>query len=98
VSVASNSVTLDQMRDSYDWGEVFKYASNTSPQFSNPGKAPTAVPGFTGSTDPFTLDDVEDVIASVDGENDGPSWVAIVRLKDQRYAAIEAGCDYTGWG
>ncbi len=45
----------------------------------------------------FTMDDVECVIASDDGENDGQSWIAVFHLKNDSYAYLEAGCDYTGW-
>ncbi len=45
----------------------------------------------------FAMDDVSDVLASSDGENDGPEWVATFRLNDGRYAGLKAGCDYTGW-
>lgn len=43
------------------------------------------------------IDDVVEVIAAVEGENDGENWECIVRLKDNRYAFLSAGCDYTGW-
>lgn len=78
--------TLDEMNDSYDWQEVFKYAD------------PSGVPGFQGSLDGFTRDDVAEVLGSVEGENDGDSWVGVFRLKDDRFAVIRANCDYTGWG
>jgi hypothetical protein len=45
----------------------------------------------------FTLADVADVIAAVEGENDGADWVAVVRLRDGRFGYVTAGCDYTGW-
>lgn len=45
----------------------------------------------------FTMDDVDSVIASDDGENDGESWIAVFKLKDGAFAYLEAGCDYTGW-
>lgn len=48
-------------------------------------------------SEPFTRDDILDLIACEAGENDGPEWVAVMRLKDGRYAFLEAGCDYTGW-
>lgn len=41
--------------------------------------------------------DVEEVIASSEGYNDGDSWIALCKLKDGKYGATEAGCDYTGW-
>ena len=45
----------------------------------------------------FTAEDVTEVIAHEEGENDGERWIAVLRLKDGRYAFIAAGCDYTGW-
>jgi hypothetical protein len=45
----------------------------------------------------FTIDDVEEVIASANGEHDGDSWIAVFKLKDGKYAGLTAGCDYTGW-
>ena len=42
--------------------------------------------------------DIEEVIASIDGENDGLYWQAIIKLKDGKYAWISSWCDYTGWG
>lgn len=54
----------------------------------------------------YTIDpkkDIEEVIASIDGENDGPQWQAVVKLKKKpkwkgnRYAWISSGCDYSGW-
>ena len=41
---------------------------------------------------------VDRVIASADGHNDGDSWLAVLRLKDGRFAFLSAWCDYTGWG
>ena len=47
--------------------------------------------------DPFTRDDIADLLACEAGKNDGPAWIAVMRLKDGRFAFLEAGCDYTGW-
>lgn len=46
----------------------------------------------------FKPSDVAELIRAVDGENDGPSWTAIFKLKDGSYAYLTASCDYTGWG
>lgn len=70
----------------YDWEEVFKY-----------GQPEVAVPGITTDTSNFDLTNVEEIYASVEGEGDGPDWVAYGKLKDGRYFSIAAGCDYTGW-
>lgn len=44
------------------------------------------------------LNRVQEVIASDEGANDGPDWIAIVRMDDGQFAKVFAGCDYTGWG
>jgi hypothetical protein len=77
--------TLEEMLQSYDWREAFAYAS------------PMPVAGYKGHTEPFTRDDVAEVLASAEGENEGPDWIAIFRLNDGRFAFLAAGCDYTGW-
>jgi hypothetical protein len=46
---------------------------------------------------PFTREEVAEVIAAEDGQNDGDSWVGIFRLRDGRIGYLKAGCDYTGW-
>jgi hypothetical protein len=71
--------------DNYDWEEAFAYAN---PQ-------PTA--GYTGRIDRFVREDVAEIIAIDDGENEGRDWVGVFHLKDGRFAFLSAGCDYTGW-
>jgi hypothetical protein len=68
-----------------DWPHVFECASK-----------PVSLDGVA-SEEIFIIDEVQKVIASVNGYNDGPSWLMIGRLKDKRYFFISAGCDYTGW-
>ncbi len=46
---------------------------------------------------PFNIDDVSRIIAADCGENDGESWVAVVKLKSGQFGFIDAWCDYTGW-
>lgn len=46
---------------------------------------------------PFLITDVAEVVAAVDGYNDGDSWTGVFRLKDGRYGYLTAWCDYTGW-
>lgn len=80
---------------SYDWKNVFAYASGI------PVWGESALPGAVGENPPaataFGIDEVEEVLHAVEGENDGPSWVIVVRLKDGRFGCISASCDYTGW-
>ena len=80
-------MTPDEMREDYDWQEAFKALDKVQP-----------VEGYEGPLDAVTLDDVEEVIAASAGDNDGPAWVCIVRLRDRRFAFLSAWCDYTGWG
>lgn len=40
---------------------------------------------------------VEEIIHYREGENDGSSWLLVLRLTDGRYAYVSAWCDYTGW-
>ena len=46
---------------------------------------------------PIKLDDIEKVLAMFQGENDGASWAWIAKLKNDKYAYLQGGCDYTGW-
>lgn len=73
----------------YGWEETFTHYKG------NPTAAP---PDNPINTSAYSREDVAEVIACQDGDNDGPDWVAIGRLKDGRYFTIRAGCDYTGWG
>lgn len=78
------------MRDEYDWTEAFAVACRDHIE--------SVPPGTNHRCDPFALTDVKRVIARVDGENDESDWVGVFELHDGRYVAIEAWCDYTGWG
>lgn len=46
-----------------------------------------------------SIHNVNEVILSDEGENDGRPWIAVVGWKgpEGKYAVIRAGCDYTGW-
>lgn len=46
----------------------------------------------------FSFQDLERVIYTVDGDNDGPDWMGIFALKNGSFGVVHAGCDYTGWG
>ncbi|MCY9592339.1 hypothetical protein PC41400_15050 [Paenibacillus chitinolyticus] len=73
--------------NTYDWKEAFGYANSVfTVHFAKPV-----------STRPFSREDVVEIIAMDDGENDTSNWIGIFKLKDGRYAIIDAGCDYTGW-
>ena len=79
--------------DSYDWAEVFGEGTggNCTPI------QPHGVPGFEGSRETFTREDVVKIHGQVEGENDGPDWVVYGKLRDGRYFVARGSCDYTGW-
>ena len=88
--------TLEEMKvEDSDWNFVFEYASNTG--YGAEGTSINKIDNENVSTDWFSLKDVDKIIASYEGENDGPDWLAVGQLKDKRYFFISAECDYTGW-
>lgn len=80
---------IDPRLDTYDWEHIFN-------EYARPDRC---VPDDTTTpTDPFTREDVETIFGLLEGDNDGPSWVGVFKLKDGRYAYLTGSCDYTGWG
>ena len=95
--------TLEQLRTDDDWYEVFGTAMGAEPPADKyishwEHKDPQHVGGFKGSSARFTRADIAEVIASANGMNDESDWIGVFRLQDGRFAAVRAGCDYTGWG
>jgi len=45
----------------------------------------------------FGVEDVCDVLAVIEGENDGENWHWLLLLNDGTFAYLTGGCDYTGW-
>lgn len=85
-----NEATIEQIQNDYDWQEVFGEGTG--------GNCTQEVDSHDGTaTDPVLRANVVEVLASVNGENDGDSWICIVRLNDGRLACCEGSCDYTGW-
>jgi hypothetical protein len=86
-------ITLEKLRTDYDWAQVFADESD-----GNVDKViEIAPPGANVSDEPFGRDDVQKIIAAVEGENDEADWLGLFLLKDGRYAVCSGGCDYTGW-
>jgi uncharacterized protein (TIGR02996 family) len=85
----SNSSILPDI-DSYDWREAFAYASDSDITPSQPGSN-IATTGFSECS-------VRRIIGIREGANEGPNWVCVGELWDGRWFALDAGCDYTGWG
>lgn len=45
----------------------------------------------------FEVDDIAEVLAVIEGENDGESWRWLLKMKGGDYILAEGWCDYTGW-
>lgn len=82
-------MNIEEMKQGTDWRNAFDCA------YRDGGRG---IVGYTGSTAVCTLDDVQEVLAHSDGDNDGPNWIAALRLKDGRFVFLSAWCDATGFG
>ena len=80
--------------DDYNWAEAFGYAG--APDRYGEG-LPVAVGDTDVSVAPFTREDVNVLKHAYEGEHDGDDWVCVGQLRDGRWFALNAGCDYTGW-
>lgn len=90
--------------EDYNWREAFAYAGDAEASNGGPDVQRTRIPaaalaafGEAVPVTPFGRRDVRFVYASVEGDHDGPNWVALVELWDGRFATLSSGCDYTGW-
>lgn len=82
-ALATLSVSSEFLKEDYNWKEAFKYAENAGNPISRTLRS-------------FTLEDVQEIVAFSDGQNDGPEWLIIFRAQGA-YVYLHAGCDYTGW-
>jgi hypothetical protein len=95
-------MTKEELLSNYDWrqafayaGDVYDYASRDGQTYGDP--AVSSCIGTDTATGPVLRADVTEIVASSEGENDGPDWLIVVKVADGRYAYLTAGCDYTGW-
>lgn len=88
-------ITLEQIRECSDWQEVF--ADEGSCGTSVNKTIDRAPPNSEVSIEPMTRNDVQAVIASVNGDN-GDDWLGVFLLVDGRYLIAGGWCDFTGWG
>lgn len=86
-------MTVEELLSSYDWENVF--AEEGCGGQGNVSSDLHSVDGT--SIECVTRQDVAEVLASRDGENDVESWVGVFRLNDGRYLFASGWCDYTGW-
>lgn len=76
---------IDLRIKTYDWVEAFKYATPTDVRTRK-------------VTQQRGREDVAEVLALEDGDNDGPDWIGLFRMTDGKFMVLRAWCDYTGWG
>lgn len=81
--------------DNSDWCEAFGYAGEGGSWAG--GAHVNPVPGSQAGNEPFTRADVTMLLGLAEGDNDGPNWVCVGRLRDGRWFCLRAGCDNTGW-
>jgi hypothetical protein len=86
-------INIEELNNSYDWAQVFADEND-----GNVSKDTTEVPpGSDVNTSPASRSDVKEIIAAVNGENDGEEWIGVFLLNDGRYLIAQGGCCYTGW-
>lgn len=82
--------TLEDLLESYDWKEVFGEG--------NGGNCTQDIDSLDGTECAVCLrTDVVEIIAAVNGYNDGDEWLGVFVMRDGRYLAAAGSCDYTGW-
>lgn len=79
--------------DSYDWAEVFGEGTGGNCTSITPQPAP----GYAGSVNTFSREDVKKLYGQADGEREEQDWVCWGKLRDGRWFVARGGCDYTGW-
>ena len=82
--------TVADIMADYNWEAAFECAARDG--------VPRGVVGYVGTLDVVAREDIEELIATSEGENDETHWIGAFRLKDGRYLFLSAWCDYTGWG
>lgn len=96
---------LDELTG-YDWEQVFGDCISEDRSWSSRVENPWSVdPAYVVSeegptpfsSEPFTRNDVVEIVAQREGERDERDWVVVCKLADGRYALMSGGCDYTGW-
>jgi len=84
----------------YDWQHAFECCGPPEDGeygFNSPDVRRAHPQDTATSLAPFQRSDVELISAYSEGENDGPEWLCMGKLKDGRWFVLSAGCDYTGW-
>ena len=85
-------ISVDEIREDYDWQEALSYAS-----WNSGGELEPAIPGDNIDCSTFAMDDILFIMGMDEGENDASDWIVYGKLKDGRWFFLSAWCDYTGW-
>jgi hypothetical protein len=79
-------MNIEDIKNNYPWKQVFEFSDGTNlDEFSEP------------SNFPFQMEDVAEILNIEDGQNDGQSWIILVKLNNGLYGFLTAWCDYTGF-
>mgnify|MGYP005999294605 CR=1 FL=1 len=83
-------ISLPELVNDFDWREVFGqgFGGNTDQDVESLDGTDTSV---------CPIEDVVEIIAAANGENDGDEWLGVFRMRDGRLLAACGSCDYTGW-
>lgn len=75
---------LEEFKKDYCWRSAFNEAFGKDFQgYGDPGPNP--------------IDDVMEIIACEEGENEEKDWIGIFKMRDGKFLVLQAGCDATGW-
>lgn len=89
----ARDIDLAALAGDYDWQEVFGQGTGGNCD----RKTDACPPGAAVDLSPPDISEVAEVLAAVNGENDGDDWVGLFRMRDGRIVVASGGCDYTGW-
>jgi hypothetical protein len=84
------TMTLDELKNHSTWNNAFAACAEDKP--------PRGVLGYAGSSlSTVSINDVREIIAVDDGENEGAHWIGAFLLNDGRFVFLSAWCDSTGF-
>ena len=92
--MAKKEIDLKDLLEDYDWEHVFGEADEPNCD-ATPEPLPPEATDISLAMPKRS--DVTEIIAAVNGENDGDEWIGVFRLSDGRYLVASGSCDYTGW-
>ncbi len=84
---------LWQFKNDSDWQEIFRTYVNPVQNGANAIHEPLK----DYNTNNLRIDEVNEIIAISNGENDGKSWIGLFKIRYKYYLMVRGWCDYTGW-